>query len=108
MCDFFVHFRGFAIHNRILGTPVSVTLAISRHNRAPPRSTLTMTNNKLEPDYGRPNQRMAKAVRDAQKLFQAQAPDEAIALLKQNDIPLPVVERVILRRGPSRRRAPPT
>ena len=67
-----------------------------------------MTNNKLEPDYGRPNQRMAKAVRDAQKLFQAQAPDEAIALLKQNDIPLPVVERVILRRGPSRRRAPPS
>ncbi len=75
---------------------------------APPRSTLTMTNNKLEPDYGRPNQRMAKAVRDAQKLFHMQAPDEAIALLKQNDIPLPVVERVILRRGPSRRRAPPS
>lgn len=39
MCDFFVHFGGFAIHNRILGTPVSVTLAISRYNRAPQKHT---------------------------------------------------------------------
>ena len=28
-----------------------------------------MTNNKLEPDYGRPNQRMAEAVQDAQNCF---------------------------------------
>lgn len=62
-------------------------------------------NNKLETNYGRPNQRMAKAVQDAQWLFHQQYPDAAIALLKKNDIPLPVVERVILRRGPSRKPA---
>lgn len=58
---------------------------------------------KIASHYGRPNHHMAKVVHDALRLFRHQQPEAAIALLKKHDIPLPVVERVILRRGPRRR-----
>lgn len=46
---------------------------------------------------------MAKAVHNALRLFKCSQRDAAIALLKKHDVPLPVVERVILQRGPRRR-----
>jgi hypothetical protein len=49
---------------------------------------------------------MAQVVHDALRLFKLKQADAAAALLKQHDIPLPVVERVIFRRGPRRRSTP--
>jgi hypothetical protein len=51
---------------------------------------------------GRPNLHMENAVLRALRLFNRQQADAAIALMKKHDIPLPVVERPILRRGPRR------
>jgi hypothetical protein len=60
-------------------------------------------NNNLNKNYGRPNRKMARVVHEALVLFHLEQRDAAIALFQQNDIPLHVVERVILRRGPRRK-----
>ena len=61
----------------------------------------------LSPQLGRPNQQHFRVVQDALMLFKRQQPDAAIALLQQNNIPLSVVERVILQNGPRRRSQTP-
>jgi hypothetical protein len=67
---------------------------------------LTPMTQRIAPHFGRPNHRMAQVVHDALRLFKLKQADAAAALLKQHDIPLPVVERVIFRRGPRRRSTP--
>lgn len=52
--------------------------------------------------YGRPNQKMARAVQHARLLFKVGQLAVAIAILKKHEVPFHVVERVLLRRGPTR------
>lgn len=57
----------------------------------------------IQPHFGRPNRTMARVVHQALILFNRGDQNAAIDLLKRQGIPLNVVERVILRRGPRRR-----
>ena len=59
------------------------------------------------PAIGRPNFQMATVVCHALWLFNQKHSDAAIALIKKHDIPLHVVERVILRSGPHRQSKSP-
>lgn len=55
-------------------------------------------------NLGRPNQTTARMVHEVLYLFSRGQRHQALALAQQHHIPLDVVERVILRRGPRRKR----
>ena len=67
-----------------------------------PQSHSSFMTGSSSRSIGRPNLHMENVVHRALRLFNRQQADAAIALMKKYDIPLPVVERAILRRGPRR------
>lgn len=56
-----------------------------------------------KPALGRPNQIMSKVVYQIQYLFNRGQRQEALALAHSHQVPLHVLERVVLRRGPRRK-----
>jgi hypothetical protein len=59
-----------------------------------------------EPDstLGRPDQATARVVHEVLYLFNRGQREQALALAQQYNVPLEVMERVVLRRGPRRKR----
>lgn len=53
---------------------------------------------------GRPNQVVARHVHEVLFLFTRGQREQALTLAQQHHIPLEVLERVVLRRGPRRKR----